>query len=231
MLLLCSNIITNSLFQFCISSSVAQFILFLDNRIYFPSKTDKCQVGELLSEFKYKTVLSALTAKVNSTEILIAVRIARSSTQYCLYTTWCSQLRKSELDIEPFWETSSADPPLKWEKWQMQAKLVLLAKEKIALDTLLEPKPKNVQLLLEPIYEITITGSSAQSEREGLARNAQSKMNWKKRCRKQIEIRIMCGDNSCLQPDRKTVSMLFLSLAPKEGESYVSETRISRWIY
>ena len=39
-----------------------------------------------------------------------------------------------------------ADPPLKWEKWQMQAKLALLAKENIALNTLLEPKPKNVQL-------------------------------------------------------------------------------------
>ena len=54
----------------------------------------------------------------------------------------------------------------------MQAKLALLAKENIALDRLLEPKPENVQLPLEPIYESTITCSSAQSEREHLARNA-----------------------------------------------------------
>ena len=88
------------------------------------------------------------------------------------------------LGIETFWEKSSADPPLKSEKWQMQAKLALLAKKNIALDTLLELKPATVQLPLEPIYENTITGSSAQSERERLARNAQLKMNWENHCQK-----------------------------------------------
>ena len=62
----------------------------------------------------------------------------------------------------------------------MQSKLALLAKENIALDISLEPKPENFQLPLKPIYENTITGSSAQSERERLARNAQLKMNWGK---------------------------------------------------
>ena len=87
--------------------------------------------------------------------------------------------KRTPLGIEPFWEKPSVDPRLKWEKWQMQAKLALLAKENISLDILLEPKPETVQLPLEPIYEFTITGSSAQSERERLARNAQLKMNWK----------------------------------------------------
>ena len=80
--------------------------------------------------------------------------------------------KRTPLGIEPFWEKPSADPPMKWEKWQMQAKLAFLAKENNALDTLLEPKPEIVQLPLEPIYENTITESSAQSERERLARNA-----------------------------------------------------------
>ena len=97
--------------------------------------------------------------------------------------------KRIPLSIEPFWDKPSADPPLKWEKWQMQAKLTLLAKENITLDILLEPKPETVQLPLEPIYEDTITGSSAQSERERLARNAQSKMNWENRCQIQL------GDN------------------------------------
>ena len=69
--------------------------------------------------------------------------------------------------IEPFWEKTSADPPLKWEKWQMQAELALLAKENIALDILLEPKPENVQLRLELIYESTIRGSSANRNENG----------------------------------------------------------------
>ena len=94
----------------------------------------------------------------------------------------------------------------------MQAKMALLARENIALDILLESKPKNVQLPLEPIYESTITGSSVQSERERLARNAQLKMNWENRCQKQMEIGIMYGDKPWAQADRLTVSMLYLSL-------------------
>ena len=85
--------------------------------------------------------------------------------------------KRTPLGIEPLYEKPGADPPLKWEKWQMQTKLALLAKESIALRILLEPKPETVQLPLESIYENTITGSSGQSERERLARNAQLKMN------------------------------------------------------
>ena len=76
----------------------------------------------------------------------------------------------------------------------MQAKLALLAKENIALDILLEPKPENVQFPLEPIYQSKITGSSALSQQERSARNAQLKKNWENRCQKQMEIGIMCGD-------------------------------------
>ena len=48
--------------------------------------------------------------------------------------------------------------------------------ENIALDMLIEPKTEAVELPPEPIYENTITGSSAQLERERLARSAQLKM-------------------------------------------------------
>ena len=94
----------------------------------------------------------------------------------------------------------------------MQAKLARLAKENIALDILLKPKPENVQLPLEPSYENTITASSVQRERERLLGNAQLKMNWENRCQKQMEIGIMCGDKPWRQADQKTVSMLYLSL-------------------
>ena len=94
-------------------------------------------------------------------------------------------------------------------------KLALLARENIALDILLEPKHKRVQLPLELIYENTITGSSAQSEREQVARNAQLKMNRENRCQKQMEIVIMCGEQPWTQADRNTVSRLYLSLGPE----------------
>ena len=84
---------------------------------------------------------------------------------------------------------------------QMRAKLALLAKENIALDTLLEPKPENIQLPLEPVYENTISGSSAQSEQEPLARNAQLKMSSENRCQKQIEIGVMFGNKPWMRVD------------------------------
>ena len=71
--------------------------------------------------------------------------------------------KRTLLGIELFWEEPSADLPLKFEKWQMQAKLALLAKENIALDILLETKPERVQLPLEPIYDNTVTVSSPQT--------------------------------------------------------------------
>ena len=94
----------------------------------------------------------------------------------------------------------------------MQYKLALLAKENIILDALLERKPEMVDLPLEPIYEETIVGSSAQLERERNSRNAQQKMNWQNKCQRLIEVGIMCGDKPWPLADRKTVSLLYLSI-------------------
>ena len=65
---------------------------------------------------------------------------------------------------------------------------------------------------LEPIYEETIVGSSAQSERERNARNAQQKMNWQNKCQRLIEIGIMCGEKPWSLADCKTVFLLYLSI-------------------
>ena len=69
-----------------------------------------------------------------------------------------------------------------------------------------------VELPLEPIYEETIVGASAQSERKRKARNAQQKMSWQNKCERLIEVGIMCGDKPWSLADRKTVSLLYLSI-------------------
>ena len=69
-----------------------------------------------------------------------------------------------------------------------------------------------VELPLEPIYEETIVGASAQSDRERNARNAQQKMNWQNKCQRLIEVGIMCGDKPWSLADRKAVSLLYLSI-------------------
>ena len=123
-----------------------------------------------------------------------------------------SATKRTHLGIDSFCDKPTPDPPLRWEKWRVQYKLALLAKENIILDTLLGPKPEMVELPLEPIYEETIVGASAQSERERNARNAQQKMNWLNKCQRLIEVGIMCGDKPWPLADRKTASLLYLSI-------------------
>ena len=94
----------------------------------------------------------------------------------------------------------------------MQYKLALLAKENIILDTLPGPKPEMVDFPLEPIYDETIVGASAQSERERNARNRATKNELAKQVPRLIEVGIMCGDKPWPLADRKTVSLLYLSI-------------------
>ena len=77
-----------------------------------------------------------------------------------------SATKRTPLGIELFWAKPTPDSPLRWVKRRVQYKLALLAKENIILDTLLGPEPEMVELPLETIYEETIVGASAQSERE-----------------------------------------------------------------
>ena len=125
-----------------------------------------------------------------------------------------SATKRTPLGIDPFWDKPTPDPPLRWEKWRVQYKLALLAKENIILDTLLGPKPEMVELPLEPIYKETIEGASAQSERERErnARNAQQKMIWQNKCQRLKEVGNMCCDKPWPLADRKTVSLLYLSI-------------------
>ena len=72
--------------------------------------------------------------------------------------------KRTPLGTDAFWDKPTPDLPPRWEKWTVQYKLALLARENIILDILLGPKPEMVDRPLEPIYEETLMGSSAQSE-------------------------------------------------------------------
>ena len=47
--------------------------------------------------------------------------------------------KRTPLGLDAFRDIPTPDPPLRWEKWRVQCKLALLAKENIILDTLLGP--------------------------------------------------------------------------------------------
>ena len=74
--------------------------------------------------------------------------------------------RKTPLSIEPFWERPTSDPPIRWEKWRIQVKLAILARENITIDTLLQPKPTEVRLPAEPKYEASIEDATEETERD-----------------------------------------------------------------
>ena len=144
-----------------------------------------------------------------------SIRLTRTATVYQIriaYDMAKSVNKRTPLGIDAFREKATPDPPLCWKKQRVQYKLVLLAKENIILDTLLGPKPEMVDLPFEPIYEETVVGSSAQSEREKNACNAQQKMNWQNKCPRSIKIGIMCQDKPWPLTDRKTVSLPYLSI-------------------
>ena len=69
-----------------------------------------------------------------------------------------------------------------------------------------------VESLLKPIYEETIFGSSAQSDRERNERNGQQKVNWPNKCQSLAEIGIMYGDNAWPLADQKTIFILYLRI-------------------
>ena len=120
--------------------------------------------------------------------------------------------RKTPLSIEPFWDRPTSDPPIRWEKWRIQVKLAILARENITLDTLLQPKPTTVRLPAEPKYEITIEDATEDTERNLQVRNSQLKLQWHLKCQKLLEAGVLCGERPWNMSDQKCVSLLYLSI-------------------
>ena len=116
--------------------------------------------------------------------------------------------RKTPLSIEPIWERL----PIRWEKWRIQVKLAILARENITLDTLLQPKPTMVRLPAEPKYEMPIEDATNETERDRQIRNSRLKLQWDLKCRNITEAGVLCGERSWHLCDQKCVSLLYLSI-------------------
>ena len=61
---------------------------------------------------------------------------------------------------------AKSDPTINWEKWRIQVKLAIPARENITLDTLLQTKPTHVRLPTEPKNEIAIEDATEHTERD-----------------------------------------------------------------
>ena len=116
------------------------------------------------------------------------------------------------LGIEPFWEKPTIEPPLRWDRWQILLKLAIMAKEGLSIDILLGDPPDKFTLPPEPIYEIDVENSTAQSERDRRIRNEQMKNSWLNHCQNIELVGILCGEKPWKYCDNKAVSLTYLSL-------------------
>ena len=126
--------------------------------------------------------------------------------------------RKTPLSIEPFWEW----PPIRWEKWRIQLKLAILARENKTLDPLLQPKPTQVRLPVEPKYKMAIEDATGRTERDRQFRNSQLKLQWELKCQKITEAGVFCGKTPWSLCDQKCVSLLYLSIGT-EGRRLLTQ--------
>ena len=130
--------------------------------------------------------------------------------------------RKTPLSLEPFWERPTSDPSIRWEKWRIQVRLAILARENITRDTLLQPKPTTVRLPAEPKYEMAIEDATEDTERDRQIRNSQSKFQWDLKCQKLMEAGVQCGQRPWNMCDQKCVSLLYLSIGT-EGRRLLTQ--------
>ena len=119
---------------------------------------------------------------------------------------------KSPLGIQPFWEKATLEPPLRWEYWRTQLKLAIHSREEIVVGLLLADPPDHVVLPPEPAYEDAVENPTVQSERDRRTRNEQTKTAWKHHCLRIEAISVLYGDKPWKICNRKTSSLMYLSL-------------------
>ena len=79
--------------------------------------------------------------------------------------------RKTTLHIDAFCEKPNITPTFSWDKWRQQWNLVLLAREGIQLETLLNGPPKIVACPPEPAYQEPMGSPTQVTERDRKVRN------------------------------------------------------------
>ena len=81
---------------------------------------------------------------------------------------------KNSLNINPFWEKASAEPPLEWSKWDAIMEMAIFAKDGIEVRNLLRARPTLVEPA-EPVYELEITGETEAQRKNREVRNQEKK--------------------------------------------------------
>ena len=103
--------------------------------------------------------------------------------------------------------TAYIGTPVAIGKFENNPEAGSLAKEGISIDILREESPDIVTFPPQPIFEVDVDNSTAQSERDRRIRNEQLKNAWLNKCQKIDEAGILCGNRPWKLCDTKTVSL------------------------
>ena len=82
---------------------------------------------------------------------------------------------KNPLNINPFWERASAEPPLEWTKWAAILKMAVFEKDGIEIQNLLRTRPQLVETS-ETVYEVEITGETEAQKKYREVRNREKRV-------------------------------------------------------
>ena len=118
---------------------------------------------------------------------------------------------KIPLNINPFWERASAEPPLEWTKWAEILEMAVFAKDGFEIRNLLRTRPQLVEPS-EPVYEVETTGETEAQRKNPEVRNQEKRVGWENHVIKIREKGVLCNSFRWDEADAKVRSYLFLCL-------------------
>ena len=118
---------------------------------------------------------------------------------------------KNPLNINPFWEKASVEPPLVWSKWAAILEMAVFAKDGIEVRNLLRARPQLVEPS-EPVYEVEITGETGAEKTNREVRNQEKIVCWENHVIRAREKGVLCISFRWDEADTKVRSYLFLCL-------------------
>ena len=136
---------------------------------------------------------------------------------------------KNPLNINPFQEKASVEPPLEWSKWAAILEMAVFAKEGIEVQTLLRARRSLVEPS-EPVYEVERTGETEAEKKKRDVRNQEKLVGWENHVIKAREKGVLCNSFRWDESDAKVSSYLFLCLRA-EGQRQIQQKRPSLELY
>ena len=119
---------------------------------------------------------------------------------------------KNPLNFDPFWEKTSAEPPLEWSKGAAIFEMAVTAKDGIEVINLQRNKPPLIEST-ESIYEVEINGATEAQKRNREVCNQEKRVGCENHVLKAGEKRVLCNSFRWDEADAKVKSYIFLPVS------------------